>query len=119
MTEASSLNDNIRENEADLEEQLARYAKDLQELFLERVKLEKNSTESQRLVQLRSGEISALNDFVRRRLEELFELQTAYAKILDQLEGTLNWIEPPKTRETIRNWVLDARPLLRKIQEGR
>ena len=119
MTQESSPNDSIRENEADLEEQLARYAKDLQELFLERMKLEKNSTESQRLVQLRGGEISALNDFVRRRLEELFDLQAAYAKLLDQLEGTLDWIQPPQTRETIRKCVLDARPLLRKIQDGR
>ena len=84
-----------------LQEQLARYANDMRELFAERQKLEGLTKESEEQIEARSREVAALNEFLRQRLSELLEIENAYQQFLTRLEQFI--AEGRKHLEEIRN----------------
>ena len=102
-----------------IEDQLVKYAKDVNELFLAHRNLEKTATETHRVLQLRAREVAALNEFLQRRLAELFQLEAEHEALLDQLERTLDRIQPAHLRELAEKWVTDGRQLLTRVRAQR
>ncbi len=108
-----------QEEAALLEAQLASYARDLQDLFLEYKGLSQASQQTLELFQRRAKEVSALNDFLRSRLAELLELETAYETLLEQLDSVLYRVQPTQVREVVQEWIREGRNSLERIRERR
>ena len=104
-------------SEISVEEQLANYAKDINQLFLAHRRVEETAKESLRSLQLREREVSALNKFLQRRLAEMFELEVEYEILLDQLEQNLDQIEHLWDRALAEKWISDGRSVLKKLRD--
>ena len=102
-----------------IEEQLAQYARDLQELYRGRKDLERTAAQTQHKFQLRSHEVAALNKFLQGRLGEMFEMEAEYQTLLDELERVVDGIQPNMLRTTIRAWIEHGRQVLGKIRAQR
>lgn len=108
-----------KEPQFSIEEQLARYAKDMTELFSAHKRLEQTAGDTNRLLQMRAHEVGALNEFMRNRLAELFQLEAAYDSLLEQLERNLDRVEPQAIKQAVQKWVIDGRSLLSQIRSQR
>ncbi|MBI4312959.1 MAG: hypothetical protein HY681_14455 [Chloroflexi bacterium] len=107
------------EEAALLEAQLTEYAKDLQDLFLEYRDLSQASHQTLEMFQRRAHEVSALNDFLRKRMAELFELEAAHEALVEQLDRILYRIQPAAARESVQDIIWEARKTLERLREGR
>ncbi len=108
-----------QEEAALLEAQLASYARDLQDLFLEFKDLSHASQQTLELFQRRANEVSALNDFLRRRMAELMEVETAYEALLENLDSIVYRLQPTQTREVVQEWLQEGRNNLERLRERR
>lgn len=108
-----------QEDAALLEAQLTNYARDLQDLFLEFKGLSQASQQTLELFQRRANEVSALNDFLRRRMAEIRDLETAYEALLENLDSLVYRIQPTQTREMVQEWIQEGRNNLERLRERR
>jgi hypothetical protein len=102
-----------------IEEQLAQYAKDLQELYRGMTSAEKTTASSKQQANLRSHEINALNKFLQGRLGEMFQLEAEYESLLDGLAGIVENIQPPILRRTVQSYVDHGREVLDELRSAR
>ncbi len=100
-----------------IEDQLLRYARDLKELFFERRNLEDTAAQTKEQAQLRTREVVALNNFIRQRLLELFELEQEYRLTLQRLEGIVADVYPASARDTIRQCIADGQRLFQQMKD--
>ena len=101
------------------EEQLAQYAKDLQELYRGKTTAERTAANSQQQANLRSNEINALNKFLQGRLGEMFQLEAEYESLLDSLAGVVDNVQPPILRRTVQVWVDHGREVMDELRKAR